>query len=157
MIERLQERFCFPPNVELVDGGVLGLSLLGKVREAGRLIVVDAIRKGNPHGSLYRMSGEEIPNRIYNKTSLHQVDLVEALSICRVLWGLPPTVILGVEPQDISPWGIELTEVVSSRMEDLLQMVLEELRNLGVQWQEKPARDHSEEDADVCGDSQSNR
>jgi hydrogenase maturation protease len=136
VIQRLEERYHFSPSVELVDGGVLGLSLLGKVREAGRLIVVDAIRRGNPPGTLYSMSGEEIPNRIYTKTSLHQVDLVEALTICRVMWGLPPTVILGVEPQDIGPWGVELTPVVSARMEELVQMVLAELSSVGVYCEE---------------------
>ena len=131
VIEALAERFEFPSNVELVDGGVLGLSLLGVVRDAGKLVVVDAIRLGDPPGTLHRLAGNDIPDRVYKKTSLHQVDLVEALTICRNLWEMPPTVILGVEPLDITPWGVELTEPVAARMEDLILKVLEETDRFG--------------------------
>jgi hydrogenase maturation protease len=135
VIERINRKFRFPPNVEVVDGGVLGLNLLGRIRDARNLIVVDAVKRGRPPGTLYRVSGEDISPRLYPKISLHQVDLIEALTICRILWGLPPTVILGVEPQDISDWGVELTEVVAAKVDDLVQMVLLELSSLGVAWE----------------------
>ena len=79
VIEKLEERYTFPQNVSIVDGGALGVNLLGVISQADQLIVVDAIRnQGNP-GDLYRLAGEQIPQRIRAKNSIHQVDFLEAL------------------------------------------------------------------------------
>ena len=58
VIEAIEERYQFPDNVLVVDGGVLGINLLGVISKPDHLIVVDAIRnKGNP-GELYRLAGD---------------------------------------------------------------------------------------------------
>jgi hydrogenase maturation protease len=41
VIETIQERYEFPDNVLVVDGGVLGINLLGVISKPNRLIVVD--------------------------------------------------------------------------------------------------------------------
>jgi hydrogenase maturation protease len=131
VIERLVEKYGFPENVSLVDGGVLGFNLLGIISDADRLIVVDAIRNGGNPGDLYRLVGDEIPKRVFAKNSLHQVDLLEALD------RVPETVIIGVEPEDISTLSIELSEAIHSRIDHLVEMVLDELDQLGVTYQLK--------------------
>jgi hydrogenase maturation protease len=137
VIERIQERYAFPDNVSVLDGGVLGLSLLGVISEADHLIVVDAIKKGGEPGSLYRLEGDEVPRRILAKNSLHQVDFLETLASCQALDKVPETVILGVEPLDIENLSIELTPVVQGRIDVLVDMVLKELDRLGVRYRPK--------------------
>jgi hydrogenase maturation protease len=134
VIERLQERYDFPENVSVVDGGVLGVNLLGVISEADHLIVVDAIRnKGNP-GDMYRLAGEQIPERIRAKNSIHQVDFLEALTLCQALDKVPQTVIVGVEPEDIETLSTELTPVVQSKVPPMMRNVLAELDGLGVSY-----------------------
>lgn len=130
-IEKLMDRYEFPENVSIQDGGVLGINLLGIISEADYLIVVDAIKNGGPPGTLYRLEGDEIPKRILAKNSLHQVDLLEALTLCQILDKVPETVILGIEPKDIKTTGIELTAPIQERIESLIDMVLRELDGLG--------------------------
>jgi len=102
VVEALAQRYEFPENVSLVDGGVLGLNLLGVVSEADHLIVIDVIRNNGRPGDLYRLEKEAIPERIRAKNSLHQIDLLEALTLCKALdTNAPETVIVGVEPKDI--------------------------------------------------------
>jgi hydrogenase maturation protease len=137
VIERLMEKYGFPENVSLVDGGVLGLNLLGVISEADRLIVVDAIRNGGHPGDLYRLVGEEIPKRVFAKNSLHQVDLLEALTLCQALDRVPVTVIIGIEPEDISTLSIDLTKAIHSKIDHLVEMVLDELDQLSVTYQLK--------------------
>jgi len=132
VVEALQERYEFPENVKVVDGGTLGMNLLGIISEADFLIVVDAVRYGGEPGTLYRLAGEAIPKRIRAKNSLHQVDLLEALTCCQALEKVPETVILGVEPEDITTLGVELTPAISARVESLVNAVLQELTGLGV-------------------------
>lgn len=130
--EYLSERYTFDSGVSLVDGGTLGLGLLGVMSNADYLIVVDAVRKGGAPGSLYRLCGDEIPKRVFPKNSLHQVDLIEALTLCQALDKVPETVVIGVEPLDIETFGIELTPTVSAKIGILAQMVLDELKRIGV-------------------------
>ena len=136
-VKTLLERYEFSQNVSIEDGGVLGINLLGIISEADDLIVVDAIRNGGAPGTLYRLEGDDIPKRILAKNSLHQVDLLEALTLCQALDKVPETVIVGVEPEDIETLSLELTPPVQDKMGDLIAMVLRELDRLGAGYHEK--------------------
>jgi len=131
VVEKLQQLYEFPDSVLVVDGGVLGINLLGVISKPAHLIVVDAIRnKGNP-GDLYRLEADAIPARIRAKNSLHQVDFLEALTLCQALDKVPETVILGVEPEDIETLSLELTAATQSRIDRMIDMVLDELKRFG--------------------------
>ena len=136
-IKILLERYEFPQNVSIEDGGVLGMNLLGIISEADQLIVVDAIKNGGAPGALHRLAGDEIPKRILAKNSLHQVDLLEALTLCQALDKVPETVIVGIEPEDIETLSLELTAPVQEKMDDLIAMVLKELDRLGAGYNDK--------------------
>jgi hydrogenase maturation protease len=137
VVEKMQQLYEFPHNVLVLDGGVLGINLLGVISKPAHLIVVDAIRnKGNP-GDLYRLQGDAIPERIRAKNSLHQVDFLEALTLCQALDRVPETVILGVEPADIETQSLELTPLIQSRIDAVIEMVLDELKRFGGSCWEK--------------------
>jgi hydrogenase maturation protease len=137
VVHEIDRRYRFPENVELMDGGVLGVNLLGFISGADRLVVVDAIRNNGKPGDLYRLSGEEIPERIRAKNSLHQVDFLEALTLCQALDKVPETVIVGVEPEDIDTCSIELTPATRNRVEAVIGLVLAEMDRLGVPYRRK--------------------
>lgn len=139
VIERLQSSYNFSSNVELMDGGTLGLRLLDPISQADYLIVVDAVQNGQPPGTLYRMPAEELEKRLVFKNSLHQLNLVEALTYSEMLGHRPQAVIIGVEPRDISPWGMELTPIIESRMAELCAQVLAEIERAGGSY--SPASD----------------
>ncbi|MFC1824924.1 HyaD/HybD family hydrogenase maturation endopeptidase [Thermodesulfobacteriota bacterium] len=131
MVRALNERYDFAPNVTVMDGGVLGMSLLGYMSEADHLIVVDAVRNGGQPGALYRFEGDEIPARVRAKNSLHQVDFLEALTLCQALDKVPKAVILGVEPADIETLSVELTAATGEKIDEMIDMILKELDRLG--------------------------
>jgi len=132
VVEQLEKEYTFPDNVSLLDGGVLGMNLLGVISGADHLIVVDAVRNQGAPGALHRIAQDAIPERIRLKNSLHQIDLLEALTLCQALDKVPETVILGVEPGDIETLSIELTPVTKDRIEPMIDMVLDELGRLGI-------------------------
>ena len=135
VVEKMEKHYSFSDNVLLVDGGVLGINLLGVISKPDHLIVVDVIRNhGNP-GDLYRLEGDAIPERIRAKNSLHQVDFLEALTLCQALDKVPQTVIIGVEPADIDTQSLELTPPIRAQVDPVIQMVLAELDRLGVTYQ----------------------
>jgi len=143
VIETIQERYEFPDNVMVVDGGVLGINLLGVISKPNHLIVVDAIRNKGKPGDLYRLEGDAIPARIRAKNSLHQVDFLEALTLCQALDKVPETVILGIEPEDIETLSTELTPITQSRVDDIIEKVLDEVKRCGGSYREKSAEQTS--------------
>jgi hydrogenase maturation protease len=134
VVEKMEARYEFSDNVLLVDGGVLGINLLGVISKPDHLIVVDAIRNKGEPGDLYRLAGDQIPQRIRAKNSLHQVDFLEALTLCQALDKVPETVIIGVEPEDIDTQSLELTPIIRTKIDPVIEMVLAELDRLGVSW-----------------------
>ncbi len=137
LVKALLERYDFAENISVVDGGVLGMNLLGVISEADNLIVVDVIRNGGKPGTLYRLEGAAIPERVRSKNSLHQVDFLEALTMCQTLDKVPETVILGVEPEDIETLHVELTSTIQAKVDEMIDMVLGELNALGASYNKR--------------------
>jgi len=131
VVERLEQEYVFSPGVELMDGGTLGLKLLEPISRADRLIVVDAVLNHSPPGTLHRLEGEDLRKSLAFKSSLHQVDLVETLAYSEILGKRPRTVVVGVEPEDMSSWGTELTETVAARLPELVAAVVREVEAAG--------------------------
>jgi len=137
VVEKLEKEYEFSDNVEIIDGGVLGVNLLGVISNAGRLIVVDTVLNHGRPGELHRLDHDQIPNRILAKNSLHQVDLIEALTLCNALDHVPETTVIGIEPKDVETLSEHLSPEIGSRLNDLVQNVLEEVVRLGGSYQPK--------------------
>ncbi len=140
VIEKLFAAYEFPDNVSVLEGGVLGIHLLGTLSRADHLIVVDAVKNRQPPGTLYRLEKDELPERILMKNSLHQTDFLETLTLCQMIDKAPQTiVVLGAEPEDIQTHSVELTPVVAARVDEMVNRVLRELDRLGVTYDKRRA------------------
>lgn len=133
VVQLLQERYRFPEEVTLLDGGTLGLDLLPKLEGVERLLVVDAVETGGAPGTLLRLSGDDIPLALETKVSPHQMGLKDLLTVAS-LQGFDPAemVLWGVQPECIE-MGMELSPVVAEQVAQLTENVLIELANWGVQ------------------------
>lgn len=137
VIEHLDQRYEFPDNVQILDGGVLGVRLMGVIGSTDILIVVDAVKNQQRPGTLYRLADEKVPRRVLAKQSMHQLDLPEVLALCAAIDKSPRTVVVGVEPEDITSMNVELTPTVAAKVDDLAGMVLTELDRLGIAYTAK--------------------
>ncbi len=134
VVERLADQYEFPEHVRVLDGGVLGVRLMGIIGATDELIVVDAVRNQKPPGTLYRLADEEVPRRVLAKQSMHQMDLPEVLAMCAAIDKHPKVVVVGVEPEDMTTMDIELTQTVAAQVDNLVAMVLKELDRLDVHY-----------------------
>lgn len=132
--ERLISGYTFPDNVEVYDGGATGMhGLLPLIEEADHLIVIDAVNGPGRPGEVYRYDGDTFRRVIPKKLSAHDVGLVECLTIADINGRAPKTVtVIGVQPEDIITWGMELTPAIAAKVDELAAMTLEELKRLGV-------------------------
>ncbi|WP_298438841.1 HyaD/HybD family hydrogenase maturation endopeptidase [Geobacter sp.] len=132
VVQRLAEGFRFPPGVELLDGGTLGLDLLPRLEGVERLLIVDAVETGKAPGTVMRLEGEEIPLAFRTKLSPHQMGLQDLLAVAELQGNLPAEMVLwGVQPASIEP-GMELSPAVAERVEYLVDRVQAELAGWGI-------------------------
>jgi hydrogenase maturation protease len=59
---------------------------------------------------------------------MHQTDLVDTLMLCELAGHRPETVVLGLEPADITTLSDALTPVIEARLPALAEAALAELR-----------------------------
>ncbi len=142
VIQKLEEEYVFSENVELYDGGTLGLKLLEPICRSDFAIVVDIVRAGGAPGTIYRIVEKDMPRKIPYKSSLHELNIVETLIYADELGNKPETVVIGIEPGDWTSWSTSLTEPVRNRMEEFVEVVLEEIKQAGGSWEklEQPVK-----------------
>ena len=132
VVQQLQREYRFAENVEIMDGGTLGLDLLQELEGIDHLIVVDAVETGREPGNCVRLAGEELPIALETKVSAHQMGLKDLLSVARLLGHSPAEMVLiGVQPGSIE-MDTELTPEVAAVLQVLVDNVLNELVNIGV-------------------------
>jgi hydrogenase maturation protease len=62
--------------------------------------------------------------------SLHQISLIDVLKMAELTGGRPKTVIIGVQPKDVSSWSLELSEELKAVVPRVKELVLEELKKI---------------------------
>jgi hydrogenase maturation protease len=135
----LEKQDLLPANVEVIDGGTAGLDILLSQEGLDRLVVLDAVRFGREPGTIYKarlsVGEKDRLTRIFgpdneSKISLHQVGLIDALAAAEKLSCAPrEIVIIGIEPKEITH-GLELTEQLKRKIPEIVNTVLEEVRDV---------------------------
>ena len=115
-----------PDGVELVEGGTSSLDLPLYIKEAQKLIIIDAFQGGKSPGTIYRCTPEDLMAKRERPTSLHDVGPLEAFQMAKRLGYKPATVIIGVEPAAIE-WGMDLSPKITGKMTKIIDAVLKEI------------------------------
>jgi len=117
-----------PPGgveMEVIDGGTLPDVILS-FGDAGKLIIVDAVKTGAVPGSVYRFRSGDLTLENKALTSIHEVSLLENLWLMEKFSRSPEdVVIIGIEPEDMS-WGLELSAKLQQKIPHIIKLVLEE-------------------------------
>jgi hydrogenase maturation protease len=118
-------------GVEAVDGGTTGMELLPELDGLDHLIVVDAVRAGQPPASVVRLEGAQVPAFFKTKISPHQVGLSDVLAMLSFKGAAPGHVVLvGVQPVTLS-LGMELSTEVQASLDEVMSLVVRELEVCG--------------------------
>lgn len=130
-IEELSRRFRFSDDVELLDGGTSGIELLTYIRDRDHLIIIDAIKADYPPGTVLRVDGEDVPAQFRTRISPHQLGISDLLAAATLTGELPRRLVLfGIEPARVE-LGLGLSEEVRGGFNKLINVVVDELRNIG--------------------------
>ena len=131
VVEKLQERYEFPDNVQLLDGGTMGYELLHRLIGIQKLILIDAVNGGATPGTLFRFSGPEVNAYYRQKVSMHQLGIQEVLAMLEITDNtVPDLLVLGVQPASLE-FGLDLSPTIEAAAETVAAQVITQLKD----WQ----------------------
>lgn len=132
-LDTLRERYSFSPAVDLIDGGTMGLDLLPFLENRDKVLIIDAVDFGKEPGFTGTVKGEAIPSVLNAKLSVHHLNLGDVLFSAKVMGIMPGEVLLiGTQPASLAV-GLDMTEEVAPRVETLVEMAVNILKEWGVE------------------------
>ena len=131
VVEKLVTAYDVPEEVQVLDGGTLGLDLLYYLEGIENLLIVDAVEMGKEPGTLIRMEGDEIPSFLSVKMSPHQIGIPDMLFAAKLRDLYPRRLVLwGIQPGSLE-MSLELTPPVAAQIDVLVEKSIEELESWG--------------------------
>ncbi len=128
-IEKLT-RMNLPDHIVLAEAGTDIFKILTIEGIFEKIIIIDVIRVRKRPGSIYKFLLEDIQIESEAK-SAHQIQIVDALKLIKQVdkrFEDVEVMIIGIEPECIE-LGTGLTNIVNSKLDLLLDKVLEESKN----------------------------
>lgn len=122
---------AFPKNITLIEAGTVSHQLIPVLREIDHLIVIDVVEAGDAPGALFRFSPDDMTFPSEQKVSLHQISLIDVLRMAELTGRKPKTVIIGVQPADVTSWSLEMSDELKAVIPRVKELVLDELKKIG--------------------------
>jgi hydrogenase maturation protease len=130
-VARLAARRSAPRGAQVLDGGTLGLALLPHLQSARRAILVDAVRTGDPPGTIVRLEGDDVARAAAHKLSPHQVGVADLLDGALLSGRRPdPIVLVGIVPAQLE-LGTMRSRAVERGIDALVEAVAAEAERMG--------------------------
>jgi hydrogenase maturation protease len=120
----------FPPNVQVLEAGTVSHQLIPLLHEIDNLIIIDVVEAKDTPGSIFRFSPEDLNYTKEQMVSLHQISLIDVLTMAELTGGKPKTIIIAVQPKDVSTWSLELTDPVKAVIPKVKELIFEELKKI---------------------------
>ncbi len=137
--EYLDAHYDFPENVQIVDGGTLGIELTQFVTGTKKLLVIDSINGHAAPGTRFAIRDDDVLAHFQDKISAHEVGIQDVLALLEVTGHKIPTVtVLGAQPYNLEA-GVELSEEMKKLVPEVAEEALAELKTWGV---EATAKEH---------------
>lgn len=139
-VNYMAEHYLLPENVELYDGGTLGIMVTHKFEEADKVFLVDIVDAAGKPGEIHRYVKEDIMlNKIPVKMSPHQIGIQEMLLISEMRGACPDDLtFFGIIPESLEP-GNELSPALQDGLARIASMVAAELSEAGIEITAKAA------------------
>jgi hydrogenase maturation protease len=138
-VEALNAEYRLPADVCVMDGGTQGLFLLPWVRNASRLLILDAIDYGLTPGEIRVIRDDDVPQYLgAKKMSMHQTGFQEVLVSAQMLGEFPRQLaLIGVQPELLDDYGGSLRPCVKARIPDAVGFAVDILREWGIETEKR--------------------
>ena len=132
-VNAIRGRYTFSPEVEIIDGGTLGLDLLHFFEGKDRILLIDAVDFRKEPGYIGMLEDNAIPSSLFAKLSVHHIGLSDLLFAAQ-LKDLTPSklCLIGIQPQSLEV-GLEMTDCIRDRIEDLIALTIKKMKEWNIE------------------------
>ena len=131
VIQRLVASYQLPEQVQILDGGTLGMDLLYYLEGIENLLLIDAVQAHKEPGTLIRLEGDDVPAFLSIKISPHQLGVPDMLAAAKLKDAYPQRIVLwGVQPERLEI-GLDLSPKVESKVDTIIENILDQLQAWG--------------------------
>lgn len=126
-VVRAVEQHALPRDIECMDGGTGGFTLLEPLQQAGRIILIDAAADGNAPGTITRTTprfSSDYPPTL----TAHDVGVKDLLDIFYIQGGGPEITLYAITIDPHQPIAMNLSETGTKAAQEAVQRILEELQ-----------------------------
>ena len=115
------------PDVEVLDLGTGGLSVMHAIAGRKKIIFVDCAIMGQTPGTMLCFTPEQVRSKkVSMRYSLHEGDLLNTLELSQHLGECPEEVVIfGIEPEQIAD-GEGLSDELQNNIQQYIQTILQE-------------------------------
>ena len=132
VVEYLEKNFDFPDNVQLLDGGTLGIELTQFITGTSKLLIIDSINGGKTAGTLFNLTGSEVRAHFREKLSAHEVGIQDVLTMLELTGkAIPEVVVIGAQPFSLEA-GVELSLQMSKLLPKVADMAIDILKSWNI-------------------------
>ena len=136
----VEQKYAFSSpehTITFVDGGTLAERLIPIIVEYDYLIVLDCVDANDGEiGDVYFFDFENIPNTISFQGSVHEVEMLQTLTMMDLVGDRPPTKVIGIIPEVVDDTTLELTPAVLKGSSVMESVLLKHLVELGFTYQQ---------------------
>lgn len=115
------------PDVEVMDLGTGGLSVIYAIEGREKIVFVDCAIMGQTPGLMHRFTPEQVrTKKVRMRYSMHEGDLLNTLELSRRLEQCPDDIVIfGIEPKEIAH-GEGLTSELENNIRQYVRTILQE-------------------------------
>ena len=128
----LRKNFNYEPELEILDGGTLGLNLIEYFVDYDNVFIIDTISIDEEVGSIYKIPSHELLSGGRYKNTAHEVEVVQMLEAAELHETQANITIFGVVPEDINSVEIGLSKSLVDKFDMLIQAVIKSVEELDI-------------------------
>lgn len=136
----VEQKYAFSSQehtLTFIDGGTLAERLIPIIVEYDYLILLDCVDANDGEiGDVYFFDFEDVPNSISWQGSVHEVEMLQTLSMMDMVGDRPPTKVIGIIPEVIDITTLQMTQAVLEGSKIMEKTLLNHLKELGFSYEQ---------------------
>lgn len=131
----IKQNYHFTPQIELIDGGTLGMNMIHYYQSYERVLLLDTISvdENAPAGSIYNLDAKVLQGLGSCRKTAHEIEVLQTLELGALAGDMAEIQIIAMVPEEMDSVVMALTATVQQAMPLFIQTIIEELQNWGIQ------------------------
>jgi hydrogenase maturation protease len=132
-VNAIKKKYTFSPEIEIIDGGTMGLDLLPVFQTQDKILIIDAVDFKKEPGHVGTIEGNNIPSVLNTKLSVHHIGLSDLLFAAKLMRTTPQEVFLvGIQPKSLDV-GLDMTDEIRVKLDSIIDLAIQKLKEWNVE------------------------